>query len=154
MLFINQRILKLMLLLSASEQDFVVLFFSQNTASPVITYLPATLCGWDRGGSWGLAMCVTDPRSPSWAHVFHCPANAGWVLTSMVPGHGARGMHRVSQHYFATGQLSDLGEVTGSSGKATLSLGLLGSSRNDASFTEFWGLNELMDVKVLCNNNI
>lgn len=43
----------------------------------------------------------------------------------MVPGHGARGMHRVSQPYFATGQLSDLGEVTGSSGKATLSLGLL-----------------------------
>ena len=70
-------------------------------------------------------MCVTDPGSPLWAHVFHCPANAGRMLMSVVPGCGARGTHQVSQPYFATGQLGDLGEVIGSSGRATLSPGIL-----------------------------
>ena len=55
MLFINQHILKLTLLLSASEQDFVVLFFSQNTASPVITYPPATAGTEEEAEAW---LCV------------------------------------------------------------------------------------------------
>lgn len=117
-----------------------------STSNPVVAgtqrrkLRPGYVCDWPKVTLMGSCFPLSSKCWMSWT---------SWCL-DMEP----EGCTGVSQHYFVTGQLSDLGEVTGSSGKATLSLGLLGSSRNDASFTEFWGLNELMDVKVLCNNNI
>lgn len=53
-LFIDQHILKFKLLFPMSEQDSVFLYKKiklKSTASPEISYPPATLCGQDRGGS-------------------------------------------------------------------------------------------------------
>lgn len=63
----------------------------QSPASPVALYPPAPLCSQDRGGSWGLVMCVTSSKSPSWAHIFHHSAGAeSMVPKSVVRRCGAR----------------------------------------------------------------